>query len=47
MAALCRVTDSAVSHWRQQGIPEARRMFLELARPELFKAAKKKAKAAA
>jgi hypothetical protein len=37
VAELCRVTDGAVSQWRKEGIPQSRRMFLELARPDVFK----------
>lgn len=37
VAALCRVSSQAVSKWRIDGIPEARRMFLELARPDVVK----------
>lgn len=36
VAALCVVSDPAVSQWRQGGIPKARLMFLKLARPEVF-----------
>ncbi|MCR4297546.1 MAG: helix-turn-helix domain-containing protein [Gallionella sp.] len=35
-AELCRVSPQAVSQWREDGIPEARLMFLQLARPEIF-----------
>jgi hypothetical protein len=37
VAELCKVTDGAVSQWRENGIPDARRMFLELALPDVFK----------
>lgn len=37
VAALCQVNDSAVSQWRRDGIPQARLMFLRLARPRVFK----------
>jgi hypothetical protein len=37
VARLCNVTTGAVSQWRTQGIPEARLMYLKLARPEVFK----------
>lgn len=37
-ARLCRVTPASVSDWRKTGIPDARRMFIELARPEIFNA---------
>lgn len=36
-AALFQVTPSAVSQWQENGIPKARLMFLELARPDIFK----------
>lgn len=35
-AKLCLVVPQAVSQWRRNGIPTARRMYLELARPDLF-----------
>lgn len=38
VAALCKVSMAAVSQWRDDGIPSARRMFLELARPDIFPA---------
>ena len=39
VAALCNVTSQAVSQWRRSGIPEARRMYLQLLRPDVFPAA--------
>lgn len=36
VAELCEVTPQAVSQWREVGIPNARLMFLKLARPEVF-----------
>ena len=36
---LCEVTPQAVTQWRRDGIPRARRMYLQLLRPELFGAA--------
>lgn len=36
VAELCRVTSQAVSYWRRYGIPQARRMYLQLLRPEVF-----------
>lgn len=36
VAALCEVTPQAVSQWREDGIPNARLMFLKLARPDAF-----------
>ena len=38
-ARICRVTSQAVSQWRRHGIPEPRRMYLELLRPDVFGAA--------
>lgn len=35
-AKLCQVVPSAVSQWREKGIPKSRLMFLRLARPEVF-----------
>ncbi len=35
-ARLFDVTPQAVSRWRTHGIPKARRMYLELARPDIF-----------
>lgn len=35
-ARLCRVQPASVSEWRKTGIPDARRMFLQLARPDVF-----------
>ena len=37
-ARLCEVTIQAVSQWQANGIPKARLKFLELARPDVFKA---------
>lgn len=36
VALLCEVTTGAVSQWRTDGIPQARLMFLKLARPSVF-----------
>ena len=36
-ARLCKVQPASVSEWRKTGIPAARRMFLELARPDVFR----------
>ena len=41
VAVLCKVSMAAVSQWRDDGIPSARRMFLELARPDVFSPAGK------
>lgn len=35
-AKLCRVRTQAVSQWRRNGIPAARRMYLQVIRPEVF-----------
>lgn len=35
VADLCRVSPQAVSKWRNEGIPPARLMYLELARPDV------------
>jgi hypothetical protein len=39
VSRLCKVTKGAVSQWRENGIPEARLMYLRLARPEAFQTA--------
>ncbi len=44
VARLCEVEMAAVSQWRHDGIPNARLMFLKLARPEVFKMIEKKPK---
>lgn len=36
VAELCLISPQAVSKWRREGIPQARRQFLELAFPEAF-----------
>lgn len=46
VAKLCNVKPPSVSQWRESGIPQARLMFLRLARPDVFASettAKKKA----
>lgn len=35
VARLCRVSSQAVSKWRRDGIPDARRMYLLAIRPDL------------
>ena len=35
-AEICEVSSQAVSQWRKEGIPAARRMFLELKFPAVF-----------
>ncbi|SSW64343.1 hypothetical protein AVE30378_01045 [Achromobacter veterisilvae] len=41
VARLCRVKPPSVSDWRKEGIPSARRMYLQAIRPEAFPAAAK------
>lgn len=36
VAELCKVKPPSVSEWREKGIPRARLMFLQLARPDVF-----------
>ena len=36
VAKLCDVSPQAVSQWKDDGFPKARRQFLALLRPELF-----------
>jgi hypothetical protein len=36
VARLCKVKPPSVSEWRSTGIPDARRQFLELLRPDVF-----------
>lgn len=38
VAKICHVSDPAVSQWREDGIPEARLMYLKLKFPSVFKA---------
>lgn len=38
VARLCRVKPPSVSEWRKAGIPPARRQYLELLRPDVFRA---------
>jgi hypothetical protein len=40
VANLCKVKQPSVSQWRTNGIPRARRQFLELLRPDVFGASK-------
>jgi hypothetical protein len=35
-ARICEVAPASVSEWRKNGIPQARLMFLKLARPDVF-----------
>lgn len=36
VASLCNVKSPSVSEWRRVGIPDARRQYLELLRPDIF-----------
>jgi hypothetical protein len=36
VAELCNVTTGGVSQWRNDGIPEARLMYLKVIRPDVF-----------
>jgi hypothetical protein len=36
VARLCNVKPPSVSDWRIYGIPDARRQFLQLLRPDIF-----------
>ena len=36
VASLCKVKPPSVSEWKQKGIPQARRQFLELLSPDVF-----------
>lgn len=36
VARLCKIKQPSVSEWRVNGIPQARRQFLELIRPDAF-----------
>jgi hypothetical protein len=46
VARLCEVQPPSVSEWRRHGIPRARRQYLELLRPEIFRATGQSAAAA-
>lgn len=46
-ASLCDTSESAVSQWRRNGIPDARLMYLRAVRPEVFKPAKRSRRSAA
>lgn len=37
VAQLCRVKPPSVSEWKRTGIPAARRQYLELLRPDVFR----------
>ncbi len=36
VAEICKIKPPSVSEWRKNGIPDARRQFLELLRPDVF-----------
>jgi len=38
VADLCQVSSPSVSEWRHSGIPRARRMYLQVLFPDVFKA---------
>jgi hypothetical protein len=40
VARLCKIKSPSVSEWRMTGIPDARRQFLELLRPDAFSQSK-------
>ena len=37
VAELCQIASPSVSEWRVKGIPKARRMYLQVLFPEVFK----------
>lgn len=37
VAEICKIKPPSVSEWRRNGIPDARRQFLELLRPDVFR----------
>lgn len=37
VAKLCEVNMQAVSQWRRNGIPDARRQYLRVLRPDIFR----------
>lgn len=39
VAAIFEIAPQAVSSWKKTGIPKARRMYLEVTRPEVFRPA--------
>lgn len=43
VARLCDVQPPSVSDWRKSGIPKARRMYLKLMRPDVFRKPKAQA----
>lgn len=40
IARICRIKHPPVCRWRHTGIPPARRQYLELLRPDVFKSKK-------
>lgn len=36
VSRICAVKPPSVSEWRRNGIPQARRQYLELLRPDIF-----------
>jgi hypothetical protein len=42
VARLCNVKPPSVSGWREDGIPDARLMYLKVIRPDIFTPAKSK-----
>lgn len=46
VAKLCNVSMAAISQWRENGIPDARLMYLKVIRPDVFADKQKLAKAA-
>lgn len=47
VAKICNVKPASVSQWRTDGIPDARLMYLQVIRPDVFKSAdQQQAKAA-
>jgi hypothetical protein len=47
VARLCKIKPPSVSDWKKDGIPDARRQFLKLLRPDVFGEAPKTKKARA
>ena len=39
VARMCNVRPPSVSEWKVKGIPEARRMYLQVLRPDVFRSA--------
>ena len=47
VADICKIKPPSVSEWRKNGIPDARRQYLELLRPDIFGAQPREPKAKA